>query len=44
MFLKKAVKENPSQVKKEIDRKLSEDPSGLIINSINSTYSNKLLK
>lgn len=40
--LETGVKENPSQVKKEINRKLSEEPNGLIINSINNTYSNKL--
>ncbi|HMQ68474.1 MAG TPA: hypothetical protein PKC58_05760 [Ignavibacteria bacterium] len=40
--LENAVKEDPVRLKEEIGRKLSEDPDGLIINSINSTYSNRL--
>ncbi|MEZ4690737.1 MAG: hypothetical protein R3A12_11375 [Ignavibacteria bacterium] len=40
--LEKAVKGRSERLKQEIDRKLSEDPNSLIINSINSTYSNRL--
>ncbi|MBK8551786.1 MAG: hypothetical protein IPL53_12265 [Ignavibacteria bacterium] len=40
--LEKASKEDPEQLKKEINRKLSEEPNGLIITSINNTYSSKL--
>lgn len=42
--LEKGVKEEPERVKKELQRKLSEDPNGLIINSLNNSYSSKLLK
>ena len=41
--LEKAVKENPVQLKSEIKRKLSEEPNGLIISTINNNYSQKLL-
>jgi hypothetical protein len=40
----KGIAEDPEQVKKEIKRKLAETPDGLIITSINNTYSAKLLK
>ena len=40
--LDKAVTEDPAGLKNEINRKLSEDPDGVIINSISSTYSNRL--
>ena len=40
----KGISEDPERVKMEIQRKLSEEPEGLIINSINKTYSSKLLK
>lgn len=43
-ILEKAVVSDPELVKKEIQRLLAEQPNGLIINSINKTYSNKLLK
>ncbi len=42
--LEKGVKEEPERVKKELQRKLSEDPNGLIINSLNNSYSSKPLK
>lgn len=42
-ILDKGIKEDPEQFRKEIERKLSEEPNGLIINSINNNYS-KLLK
>lgn len=38
----KAIKENPEQVKKEFQRKLSEEPNGVIITAISNAYSNKL--
>ncbi|MBV6477782.1 MAG: hypothetical protein HGGPFJEG_00526 [Ignavibacteria bacterium] len=41
--LEKAVKDNPETLKTEIKRKLSEDPNGLIISTINNNYSQKLL-
>lgn len=40
----KAVIDDSEQFKKELNRKLSEEPTGLIINKINETYSAKLLK
>ncbi|MEO8666313.1 MAG: hypothetical protein ABI462_12540 [Ignavibacteria bacterium] len=43
-ILDKAIKDDNERVKTEINRKLSEDPEGLIINNINNTYSTKLLK
>lgn len=43
-ILDKGVSENPEQVKKEIQRKLSEEPNGVIIANINNNYSSKLLK
>ncbi|MDQ3019761.1 MAG: hypothetical protein M3R36_04210 [Bacteroidota bacterium] len=42
--LDKGIKDNPEQVKIELNRKLSEETNGLIITSINNTYSNKLIK
>jgi hypothetical protein len=42
--LEKGIKDDPEQVRNEINRKLSEEPNGLFITSINNTYSNKLLK
>ena len=43
-ILDKGVSENPEQIKKEIQRKLSEEPNGVIITNINNNYSSKLLK
>ncbi|MBL8007011.1 MAG: hypothetical protein JNJ56_05725 [Ignavibacteria bacterium] len=43
-LLEKGINENPEQVKKELQRKLSEEPEGLIINSINKTYSSRIFK
>lgn len=42
--LDKAVKDDPEEFKKELDRKLGVDPNGLIINSINNNYSGRLGK
>jgi len=42
--LEKAASEYPEQLRSEMKRKLSEDQNGLIINSINNTYLNKLSK
>ena len=42
--LEKAATEYPEQLRSEMKRKLSEDQNGLIINSINNTYLNKLSK
>ena len=43
-ILEKGLSENPEQFKKELQRKMSEEPNGLIISSINNNYSSKLLK
>lgn len=43
-ILEKGLSENPEQFKKELQRKMSEEPNGLIISSINNSYSSKLLK
>lgn len=43
-MLDKGIKENPEQFRKELQRKLSEEPNGIIITTINNTYSNKLSK
>ncbi len=40
--LEKGITDQPEEVKKEIERKLSEEPNGVIITSINNTYSKKL--
>ncbi|MEP7145381.1 MAG: hypothetical protein ABI792_00075 [bacterium] len=42
--LDKGFREDIEQVRKEMNRKLTEEPQGLIINNINNTYSNKFLK
>ena len=42
--LEKGVKEDPVQVKKELQRKLEEDPNGLIATALNNAYASKLLK
>ena len=42
--LEKATTEYPEQLRSEMKRKLTEDQNGLIINSINNTYLNKLSK
>ncbi len=42
--LEKGLKDDPAQFKKELERNLTEEPNGLIINTINKTYSNKLIK
>lgn len=42
--LEKAVKDDPVRFKNELDRKLAEEPNGLIINEINRQYSTKLSK
>lgn len=41
-ILDQAVTEDPERFKSEIKRKLDEEPGGLIIQSINNSYSNKL--
>lgn len=43
-ILDKGIAENPELVKKEMQRKLSEEPNGVIITNINNTYSGRLLK
>lgn len=43
-ILDKGLTENPDQVKAEIQRKLSEEPNGIIITNINNNFSSKLLK
>ncbi len=42
--LENAVKTDPDRLKSEIERKLSEDPNGLIINTINRNFASKLNK
>lgn len=39
--IEKGIKENPEQVQKELQRKLTEEPGGLITNSMNNAYSSK---
>lgn len=41
-ILDKAVTEDPVRLREEINRKLSEDPDGFIIKSINNTYASKI--
>ena len=43
-ILENAVKTDPDRLKSEIERKLSEDPNGLIINTINRNFASKLNK
>jgi len=42
--LEKGVNEDSKQAKKELQRKLTEDPNGLITIALNNAYSSKLLK
>ncbi|MBX7043188.1 MAG: hypothetical protein K1X85_09810 [Ignavibacteria bacterium] len=42
--IENALKNDPERLKSEIGRKLSEDPNGLIINTINRNFASKLNK
>jgi hypothetical protein len=43
-ILENAVRSDPDRVRSEIDRKLTEEPNGLIINTINNSFASKLKK